>query len=241
MFFCRMMLVVLGLLWFVPAGLGVEDVRRDFTLEELRNKGYLPEGQILPPDKDTPFERVKLVNDGNQLKVFPLITVEKPNLVRLYYALDGRTKYEGVEGTGYFEMWQVLRDGRKFTQKGLGGQETRWWRSLQGSCDWRKFGLFFARPEDEAKRPEKIGLNLVLPGRGTVYVAKLYFVQFRDLPAKSKPASSWWVRFWIILSSLTGLVSMGGIYRFKSRRRILALGLLAVSLASLLWYGVFAG
>ena len=84
------------------------------------------------------------------------------------YVVRGSVKYEDVTGAGYLELWNDFGSHGKFFTRSLG----EWGRmqKLSGSSNWRTFELPFRA--ESGMRPEKLTLNVVLPGTGTVTVSQ---------------------------------------------------------------------
>lgn len=123
--------------------------------------------------------RVQNTND------FPLQvrlwTVEKPSITGSYYAVRGEIKYSRVEGDGYLEMWNVFpprvdggADERYFSRTyGESGEMGK----IRGSSGWRGFLLPFHTTGARGS-PSALEVNLILPGRGTVFVGPLELVEY---------------------------------------------------------------
>ncbi|GMR24250.1 MAG: hypothetical protein BMS9Abin37_2770 [Acidobacteriota bacterium] len=100
-----------------------------------------------------------------------LVEVESPGITR--YAVKGRVRYENVSGEGYIEMWNVFAEGRYFTRT-IGDQGPM--RTITGNSDWRSVALPFEAAGAEAP-PERLIINVVLPGRGEVTLGPLTLVE----------------------------------------------------------------
>ena len=212
----------------------------DLSWATLMNEGKIPEGELVG-------EALKLENSSEQPKTFKLLDLPQPGITSPSYAINGQVKYEGVEGTGYLEMLNHFPDGKVYFTKTLaafGGM-----RNIQGSSDWREFSLpFFVRDESGwlEDRPVKLELNLVLPGKGTVYLRPVSLI-LND--AGESQTKAWWgarASGWMggifggtmgILGAITGILSSRG----KARGFVLSVywGLLGVGLC-LLAAGIFA-
>lgn len=206
----------------------------------LMNEGKIPEGELVG-------ESLKLENASDQPKTFKLLALPQPGITAPSYAINGQLKYEGVDGTGYLEMLNHFPEGKVYFSKTLSAFGAM--RSIQGSSDWRAFSLpFYVRDESGwlADRPVKLEMNLVLPGKGTVYIGPISL----SMPAAGEnQTKAWWGTraFGLIggifggtmglLGAITGILSSRG----KARGFVLSVywGLLGVGLC-LLAVGVFA-
>ena len=175
---------------------------------------------------------------------FHLVTIDHPQVTTPGYVALGDVRYQGVEGQGYLEMWSVFPNGERFFSRTLAGEGAL--AALHGESSWRRFELpFFVSGTSET--PSRLEINLVLPGRGTVWLGPM------RLERSSAPAGGarggWWSErsgslVGAVLGSLFGLVGaligvLGG--RGRARRLVLLLlvGMVAVG-ASLALLGVVA-
>lgn len=204
------------------------------------NEGKIPEGELVG-------ESLKLENASDQPKTFKLLALPQPGITSPSYAINGQLKYEGVDGTGYLEMLNHFPEGKVYFTKTLSAFGAM--RSIQGSSDWRAFSLpFYVRDESGwlADRPVKLEMNLVLPGKGTVYIGPINL----SMPAAGEnQTKAWWGTrasgliggifggTMGLLGAITGILSSRG----KARGFVLSVywGLLGVGLC-LLAVGVFA-
>jgi hypothetical protein len=125
-----------------------------------------------------------------------LTTIEKPAVTGHIYKVSGEIKYEGVEGDGYLEMWNVYPSGRSFSRTLA---PTGPLGKITGSSGWRPFVLPFDRT-GTTELPTRLEINAFLPGRGTLYVGPMTFT---DCPKATSVEEAvypggWW-------SILTGL------------------------------------
>ncbi|HEY1789501.1 MAG TPA: hypothetical protein VGJ73_15190 [Verrucomicrobiae bacterium] len=111
----------------------------------------------------------------------PLAKIMKPRLSTTAYAVMGNIKYDGVQGTGYLEMWSYfppshpgMPEGQYFSRTlGDSGEMGK----ISGTCDWRGFTLPFD-PTGASGPPTRLEINLVLPGHGTVYLTPVKLVKY---------------------------------------------------------------
>jgi hypothetical protein len=118
----------------------------------------------------------------------PLLTIERPDIRTARYALRGRVKYERVAAGGYLEMWTYLPEGAFFSRS---LDHSGPMRRLEGSSGWRAFVLPFFNREGGAP-PDKLVLNLVLAGAGTVEIGALELVQFAADEDPLADSTAWW-------------------------------------------------
>jgi hypothetical protein len=98
-----------------------------------------------------------------------VLTVELPLIKGPRYTISGRVRYDGVEGVGYLEMWSHFPGGGQYFSRTLGDQGPM--MKLQGTSGWRNFVLPF--DATGAPPPAKLVVNVVMPGRGTVYLGSI--------------------------------------------------------------------
>jgi hypothetical protein len=73
---------------------------------------------------------------------------------------EAKVRSEGLEGTAFLEMWCHVAGGQYFS-RGMNSVVT-------GTTDWKKLETpFFLQPGQKA---EKVTLNIVINGKGTVWV-----------------------------------------------------------------------
>ena len=102
-------------------------------------------------------------------------------------------------------------------------------KSLKGSSDWRRFVIPFSSKEG-GPPPARLDLNVVLPGRGTVYLGSLRLVQYGPAEDPAATTGQWWDGrfpglFGGILGSLVGcLGALIGWLTSTGKARRVALG-----------------
>ncbi|MHC4561866.1 MAG: hypothetical protein ACYS8X_03730 [Planctomycetota bacterium] len=128
-----------------------------------------------------------VVSEDDQPKTLPLCGLRQPNLEGRVYAYYGWVCYEGVQGTGYLEMWSVFPDGNRYFTRTLADDGPL--QSLSGSSNWRRFELPF-RNEPGRPAPTELLINVVLPGRGKVAVAIVGLVESVSPPTPTPPKGS---------------------------------------------------
>jgi hypothetical protein len=162
--------------------------------------------------------RIENTNDGPfQTSVF---TFAKPKISAAMYAVQGEIRYDAVQGDGFLEMWSHfppvkpgLPEGEYFSRTmGESGEMGK----IRGTSDWRPFSLPFDSTGGSGP-PTKLQINLILGGRGTVYLGPLKLVQYPAATTASNGGSgnAWWsnhmaglVGGWggIILGCMGGLI-----------------------------------
>jgi hypothetical protein len=113
-------------------------------------------------------------------KTFTLLTWKAPGLKTVFYFVRGQVRHEGVEGTGYLEMWNDFGAGNRFFTRTMGQQGPM--KAVSGTSPWRPFGLPFNGAGAPGK-PESLEINLVLAGKGTVEISSLELFEFADAGA----------------------------------------------------------
>jgi hypothetical protein len=157
---------------------------------------------------------------------FRIATIDQPAVTAPGYAALGEVRYQGVDGQGYLEMWSVFPNGQRFFSRTLATQGTL--AALHGESSWRGFELPFLLSDADGT-PSRLEINLVLPGRGTVWLGPI-----RLGPSSSSGGTApgaWWsarsgALSGAVLGSLGGLVGaligvLGGLGR--ARRLVISL------------------
>jgi len=142
----------------------------------------LPTGSVLPPAAEAPFSSLKI--DGGTGAPVTVAIIERPAIKGPRYAVTGQVRYEGVEGAGYLEMWSHFPNGGHYFTRTLADAGPM--MKLQGSSGWRQFTLPF--DATGAPPPTRLVVNLVLPGRGVVYLGPLQLVD--DIPGAGGASGS---------------------------------------------------
>jgi hypothetical protein len=124
-------------------------------------------GSVLPPTSEAPFSSLKI--EGGTGAPVTVAIIDRPAIKGPRYAVTGQVRYEGVEGTGYLEMWNHFPNGGQYFSRTLADVGPM--LKLQGSSGWRPFTLPF--DATGAPPPTRLVVNVVLPGRGLVYLGPL--------------------------------------------------------------------
>ncbi len=170
-----------------------EELLMEFSWSRLKEEGRLDSGEVLPPDAETDFECLKVVNPESELMAAQVLEVEAPGVTASSYAISGQVRCEGLEDRGFLEMWSFFPDGGHYFSRTLG--ESGPMGQLEGTSGWRLFTLPFSI-EGADRRPEKLQVNVVLPGRGTVFLGPLRLTQPGEGPLEAleapPAAGQWW-------------------------------------------------
>jgi hypothetical protein len=145
-------------------------------------------GASFAPADNTGPDRLRLVHEALEPRLFVLHEWSPPKIPQSSYVLRGRVKYESVQGIGYLELLnQFPSRGSYFTRTlGQGGPMGQ----LTGTSDWRDVILpFYA---GDAGQPEKLVLNLSLAGPGIVELTDLELWSPADELPTTLIAGAWW-------------------------------------------------
>jgi hypothetical protein len=123
---------------------------------------------------------------GPTLEPVTILIANDPQVPSHHYKLRGKIKYENVEKIGadrcgYVEMWNHFPGGGMYFSRTLAtaGPLAR----LEGTSDWRIIELPFQ--SEPGKLPDKLVVNVVLPGKGTVTLGSLTLMN-------CSIAGEWW-------------------------------------------------
>jgi len=112
------------------------------------------------------------------------ITVSEPTVVRLYEVRDlnienarlifqAKVRTEGVEGQVYLEMWCHFPGKGEFFSRGLQNV-------LSGTTNWATLETPFFLKKGE--KPDYVKLNLVINGKGTVWIDDIRLIKGQLMP-----------------------------------------------------------
>ena len=214
------------------------DVLRVISWGELQREGAVVGGEVGPAGPSAAFEHLVVSHTASQPRTVRLLTVESPGITRSRYAITGEVRHEDVEGNAYLEMWSTIPERGRFFSRTLASSGPM--KSLSGSSPWRAFRLVF--DASGAPPPSSLEVNLVLPGRGTVWLGPLRLEQYAEGEEPLAPAGAWWGPRaaglgGAVFGSLVGVLgALVGILAQQGKGRIFALGLLKAMLA----FGVVA-
>lgn len=153
---------------------------------QLKERGLLRGGEVIPGDAEHP-SRLKIINTQPGTNSIPLCELVSPSITTSSYAVRGKIRYDGVVGVGFLEMWNHFAGrGEYFTRtmdtSGPMGMIT-------GTSSDRDFQLPF-HTLGQTPPPEKLVINLVLNGLGTVEIGPLELIPIADFTTASSPG--WW-------------------------------------------------
>jgi len=144
---------------------------RDFKWEELQKQGRVSAGTVLPPESGSPTHRLKIENSKPSPSSVTVLTIDQPQIAGPRYRVSGQVRYDNVEGTGYLELWNYFPGGGQYFSRTMAEQGPM--MKLHGTSAWRSFVLPF--DATGAPAPTRLVVNVVLQGRGTVYLGPLEF------------------------------------------------------------------
>jgi hypothetical protein len=180
-------LAALGLLAWACFALSEQKIA-GISWSQLDREGKLKEARVHPADARTRFETLQIENLGVEPRSVTLLVLDQPRITASRYAVRGQVRYEQMEGTGYLEMWSFLTGGGRFFSRTLAGSGSL--ASLTGKSGWRPFLLPFNT--NGQGRPERLIVNVVFGGRGTVFLSPLELVQYSGSEDPLTPAGAWW-------------------------------------------------
>ena len=159
------------MVWLAP----LYGAEREFKWNELQQGGNVSNGTVLPPQSGAPFHQLKIAGSSSGPTRVTVLTIDRPGIAGPRYSLRGQIRYDTIEGTGYLEMWNHFPDGSQYFSRTLGDQGPM--MKLHGTSAWRPFILPF--DASGAPAPVRLVINVVLEGRGVVYLGPLTLT---DLP-----------------------------------------------------------
>lgn len=109
--------------------------------------------------------------DVAETRTVRLFDVKDPKVENCMVTYRADLKSNGVRGRGYLEMWCRIPGRGEFFSKGFHN-------ALKGTNDWGSYEIPFYLKRGQ--RPDLIKLNLMLEGRGQVWIknVELSFVPF---------------------------------------------------------------
>ena len=173
-------------------GAFAEHVLRAYSWEKVMANGAPKGAQLANDGPGRAYDRLKVENPTAQPLTVTVLTIDAPPITWAKYAVAGFVRHQGVEGKAYLEMWSHFPGGKTSFSRTLA--EAGPMRHLEGTADWRPFTLPFTT-KDGAAPPEKLVVNVVLPGRGTVVLSGLRLAEYRpdeDPLAAAMRSGAWW-------------------------------------------------
>jgi hypothetical protein len=99
--------------------------------------------------------------DSKEEQTIRLFEVQEPQVEQCLVTYRAMLKTEGLFGRAFLEMWCHLPGRGEFFSKGLN-------QAVKGTTDWASFEISFSL--QKGQRPDLIKLNLVVEGRGKVWL-----------------------------------------------------------------------
>ncbi len=218
-----------GLVSLLLAGpASAEKIVREISWSALKAEARLANGEVVPPGGGIAFESLRVANPDGLPRTIPLFTIDGPGVKAPRYVLRGEVRGEGIEGQAYLEMWSFFAGGGRYFSRTLAQAGPM--ASLGGTFRFRPFILpFTAEP---GMSPEKLAVNVALPGRGTVILGGLSLLELGSGDDFFTPAGAWLTSRQISLvggigGSVLGLLgAVVGILASRGQARALVLALL---------------
>jgi hypothetical protein len=172
-----------------------EQVLKELTWEKAPDDTELVSAASRPTTRDTasttqmttkPASVALKVTSDAKGKAVTVFIIEDPAITSNRYAVTGQVRYESVRGRGYLEMWNNFPDGGAFFSRTLGS--TGPMAAITGTSRWRAFLLPFT--SNPGYLPNELVVNVVLAGKGTVYLRNLKLVQYPATGATTAPAKA---------------------------------------------------
>jgi hypothetical protein len=166
----------------IADGFGAEPSVRllDIDWTSLKKEGRLQHGEIAG-DEGTHKQLLKIESPGptagGMPRVVSIAEIKVPPISKPVFMISGSVRYNGIEGTpnlehGFLEMWSLFPDGSHYFSRTLDPVGPMGW--ISGSSDWRPVAIpFQLGPDPKSPRPDRLLLNFVLPGKGTVWLSDL--------------------------------------------------------------------
>jgi hypothetical protein len=166
-----------------------EETLLEIPWAEVERTGTFPGERVPLPGAPFPGESLMIHNPLGKAMTLNILTIEKPPITTTTYAILGDVRYEDVEGTGYLEMWSYFPDDRYFSKT---VQDRGLLQKIEGTSNWRPFVLPFFVITADTPPPDKLEVNVVLPGRGTIWLSPLRLVQYDPGEDPLMAAGQWW-------------------------------------------------
>lgn len=139
-------------------------------------------------------DALKIENTNDGPMQVTLLNIEHPKISRQMYEISGEIRYDNVKGDGFLEMWNIFPPARRGLPEGqyfsrtLGDSGDM--GKISGTSDWRRFSLPFDST-GAPTGPSRLKINLVLQGRGTVYIGLPALSQYTGA-GEIKSPNAWW-------------------------------------------------
>ena len=157
-----------------------EDAAKTVSQEALMHQ------QLIDAPTNMGGKVLKISRSGGPPLQVNVLTILHPPITADVYFLRGEVQYVDVFDAGYLEMWNSFPGGGQYFSRTLGQTPGDPMARLSGSSDWRPFVLPF-NATGASGHPEKLAVNVVLPGGGTVYLTELQLFQAHAALAPAAP------------------------------------------------------
>jgi hypothetical protein len=189
----KLMLSLAASLFLVPAAWS-QQMLIEYHWQDLAQNGLL---RGATPATVDGREALKIDNTNDTPLQVTLLNITNPPITSVLYALTGEVRYDSVHGDGFLEMWNYFPPekpglpGGEYFSRTLG--ESGGMGKISGTSDWRRFELPFNRT-GTSNAPVRLQVNLILRGRGAVYLGPVKLVQFQSSGAGAwrSPSNAWW-------------------------------------------------
>ena len=151
------------------------ELRSKISWKEIQKSGRLAAGELIPGAGPEGSDCVRVVGTAGKPTTHTLLTIDNPGIRTSRYAIRGQVRYQNVKGQGYLNLWNIFPNGGRYFSRTLGAQGPL--RHLEGSSEWREFVLPFFNKEGAAP-PNRLILQVVFPGSGTVDLGPLRLVEY---------------------------------------------------------------
>ena len=162
----RLVVLSFSLAGYAASALAATQV---FKWEELQKQGRISGGAVLLPEAGLPGHRLKIENSKPNPSSVTVLTIDAPQIAGPRYMVSGQVRYDNVEGASYLELWNYFPGGGQYFSRTMAEQGPM--MKLHGTSGWRSFVLPF--DATGAPSPTRLVMNVVLQGRGTVYLGPL--------------------------------------------------------------------
>jgi len=162
----------------------------------------LPKGATIVTD-DVEGKVLSVTRTSGMKQQIALGKFDKPEIKKPTYAVRGKIRYKGVTKNSFLEMWSHFPEPKKGAYFSRTMAPSGPQAFIVGDSPWREFTIpFFSN--DDTPAPERLELNIVLPGTGAVWISDMRLEEFDY----TMPSSIGWPILTVI--SAVGIV-IGGL------------------------------
>ena len=108
------------------------------------------------------------VVDSKEEQTICLFEVQEPKVEQCLVTYRAKLKTDGLAGRAFLEMWCRLPGRGEFFSKGLN-------QAAKGTTDWASYEIPFSLKKGQ--RPDLIKLNLVIEGKGKVWLRDIQLLK----------------------------------------------------------------